>query len=178
MKLVRENLFEISQGKYNGLGSIGIGKIALIKKWLAEKGIENYTIKNDNTIDINGDLVFAKLAHENLISPIIEFLPDYIQFATIYGNFDISGCSLLHLRGCPIKVTESFDCSINELNSLDFCPKYVGGEFVCYNNIDEFTENDVKSRCNVGRGIYTTEKKYYGQSADYNQVVSNAIKNM
>jgi len=38
------------------------------------------------------------------------------------------------LEGCPINVGGDFDCSGNQLTSLEYCPKNVGGNFNCYDN--------------------------------------------
>jgi len=177
MKLVRESLLEISQGKHSGLGSIGIGVTTLIKKWLEEKGITAYLIKDNGMIDVDGNIDFRKLAFESSgkYSPNIEAFPDFIQFGTVYGSFDISDCGFLNLKGCPIKVTKSFNCSENELSSLDFCPKFVYGEFACYSNLEKFTKEYVKSKCTVKRGIFVSASDYYENSWDYTQMLKNEI---
>ena len=56
------------------------------------------------------------------------------------GTIDVNGCVNLYNRGLtkiPFKfgeVTGNFDCSLNQLTSLEGCPKEVGGEFDCYSN--------------------------------------------
>jgi len=67
----------------------------------------------------------------------------------IEGNFDCSHNSLISLEGCPKEVGGHFDCYYNNLISLEGCPKKVGGNFNCSHNQVKFTEEEVRSRCNV-----------------------------
>ena len=56
------------------------------------------------------------------------------------GSIDVSGGVYLSYRKLdrlPLKfnrVLGQFDCSYNELTSLEGCPKYVGGSFFCSGN--------------------------------------------
>jgi len=50
------------------------------------------------------------------------------------GYFDCFLNKLTSLEFCPKEVSGSFDCSSNELTSLEFCPEKVSGNFYCYNN--------------------------------------------
>ena len=61
---------------------------------------------------------------------------------------------LKNLEGCPSSVGEWFDCSNNHLKSLDGCPKSVGGNFSCRDNLVQFTEEEVRERCNVRGDVY------------------------
>ena len=75
--------------------------------------ITDYTINSDGSIDVN----------------------DHGVFFNGYG-----------LNELPLKfnrVSGKFDCSHNNLTSLEGCPKYVGGSFFCNNN--KLTFNS--SRC-------------------------------
>jgi hypothetical protein len=78
----------------NPLVSLGIGQRAQITKWLDEMDVIGYTINDDFTIDVNGDvdLSFTKL---------VEF-PDYIQFNYVNGYFNCSNNYLISLKGCPL----------------------------------------------------------------------------
>ena len=63
-----------------------------------------------------------------------------LKFGVVTGYFDCSNNNLRSLEGCPLRVGGYFDCSRNNLTSLEGCPKYVGGNFYCnYNSIREFT---------------------------------------
>ena len=62
--------------------------------------------------------------------------------------------NLTSLEGCPRQVDGEFDCSECEnLTSLEGCPRQVGMGFHCYDCGIKFTEDDVKSLCNVGGKI-------------------------
>lgn len=47
------------------------------------------------------------------------------------GNFDCSWNELTSLEGCPEKVEGGFRCSRNKLTSLKGCPKEIKGDFDC-----------------------------------------------
>ena len=138
----------------------------MIEKWLKENDIENYTIKDDFTIDVDGNVDLNK---RNLVR-----FPEYIQFGVVKGYFDcysthltsLKGaprivergfcCShneLTSLKGAPEKVKWDFDCSNNKLTSLKGVPKEVGGDFYCRKNTTKFTETDVRKVCNVKGSI-------------------------
>lgn len=139
----------------------------LIKKWLTLYDITNYTINNDYTIDVDGDVF--------LCDPVLLEFPPFIQFGTVNGCFSCRYSKLLTLRGCPRIVKKSFNCSHNKLEDLKGAPSEVGGSFYCYSNnlttlegapkkVEEdfncrfnsidFTEDDVKKVCKVGKHIY------------------------
>jgi hypothetical protein len=54
----------------NFFKNLGIGKEALIKKWLDEHKITNYKINDDLTIDVNRNVYLIEYREE--------YLPDYI----------------------------------------------------------------------------------------------------
>jgi len=108
------------------LSSLGVGKIAEIKKWLEKYKISNYEINDDFTIDAENVTIFDKKE--------LEYLPDYINFNTISGFFAIIRCDLKSLRGCPKTVLQTFNISNNSLSSLEFEPTFVGNNYWCYNN--------------------------------------------
>jgi hypothetical protein len=56
-----------------------------------------------------------------------------IQFGQVTGFFDCSNNQLTSLDGSPHKV-HNFDCSYNNLTDLAGSPKEVGGGFYCSNN--------------------------------------------
>ena len=63
-----------------------------------------------------------------------------LKFGIVTGYFDCSNNNLTSLEGCPLRVGGYFSCSWNRLTSLEGCPKYVGDDFWCQsNNIREFT---------------------------------------
>jgi hypothetical protein len=119
-----------------------------IQSWLEEMKIENYTINDDLTVDVNGDVFLGRKK--------LNSIP--IQFGTINGSMSIWDNHLVSLKGCPSKITESFDCSHNKLKSFEYCPIEIGAYFVFYaNQISTFDffpnsvgslviyENDIKN---------------------------------
>jgi hypothetical protein len=135
------------------IADMNIGLRHQITQWLKKMDIENYTINKDFTINVNGDVrLHAKLGEETQ-------LPKYIKFNIIYGKFLIYRNKLTTLKGCPVKVVGSndtwgsFRCYNNNLTSLKYAPKYVEGDFDCRNNPGNFTREDVKKVCKVGRDI-------------------------
>ena len=72
-----------------------------------EYDIKNYTINRDGTIDVD-DTVFLSSAGSNK------------KFYTLPLKFNI--------------VSDSFDCSCNNLTTLEGAPKEVGGYFSCNDN--------------------------------------------
>ena len=87
-------------------------------------GIENYTINEDGTIDVNGDV--------NLTYKGLTELP--LKFRNVTGYFFCSANELSSLEGCPESVGGYFSCSRNKLKTLEGCPKSVGGSFRCSSN--------------------------------------------
>ena len=84
-------------------------------------GIENYTINDDGTIDVNGDV--------NLWIKGLTELP--LTFNKVTGYFNCGYNNLTSLKGCPRWIGGNFDCGNNRLASLEFSPDYVGGHFWC-----------------------------------------------
>ena len=87
--------------------------------------IRNYTINQDLTIDVSGDVYLSECS-------LIE-IP--LQFRTVMGNFDICENLLTSLIGCPSTVGKWFCCAYNSLKDLTGCPSSVGGDFYCHHNL-------------------------------------------
>ena len=96
-------------------------------------GITNYTINQDGTVDVDGDVNISswsswlRLRKERLTK-----LP--LKFGRVTGWFDCSGNQLTSLEGCPNWVGGGFNCADNQLTTLEGCPNWVGGDFYCQNN--------------------------------------------
>jgi hypothetical protein len=86
--------------------------------------IKNYTINDDLSIDVNGDV--------ELYGEGLEYLP--LKFNYVSGGFSCSYNKLKTLEGSPQTVGEDFHCSGNELKTLEGCPQTVDGVFDCYSN--------------------------------------------
>ncbi len=106
--------------------------ISLICK---QYGITNYTINEDGSIDVVGDV---DLYDKNLTE-----LP--LTFNKVSGSFNCSWNRLTSLKGGPRWVGGYFYCSHNQLTSLEFSPDYVGGDFYCTGNklIDNYCETEI-----------------------------------
>ena len=107
--------------------------------------IENYTINDDGSIDVDGNV---NLSYKNLTQ-----LP--LTFNKVTGYFDCGRNGLTSLKGCPKWVGRGFYCSNNRLTSLEFSPDYVGGDFRCSSNklIDNYCDTE------IGGNFYTTLKQ-------------------
>jgi hypothetical protein len=95
-----------------------------IKQWLNRVGVSSYTVHDDLTVDVNGNV--------SLSTSGLNEIP--VQFGVVNGNFSVFGCNLKSLKGSPRKVAGHFDCSYNKLTTLEYSPIQVLGSFFCYSN--------------------------------------------
>ena len=62
-----------------------------------------------------------------------------VKYNKINGHFNCSWNDLTSLEGSPVEVNGYFSCHNNKLTSFQFAPKIIRGDFVCaYNNIKTF----------------------------------------
>ena len=92
--------------------------------------ITNYTVNDDGSIDVNGNV---KISFHKFTE-----LP--IRFNKVLGSFSCSNNKLTTLKGCPRWVGNWFSCEFNDLTTLEFAPDYVGGWFSCVEN-EKLTDN-------------------------------------
>jgi hypothetical protein len=92
---------------------------------------------------IKGDVNISRLA----LNSILEML-DFSDII-VEGSFDCSYNQLTSLEGSPKSVEGSFWCENNQLISLEGSPKTVGRHFYCNNNLKKFTEEEVRKVCDV-----------------------------
>ena len=57
-----------------------------------------------------------------------------VKFGKVTGNFNCSNNQLTSLEYAPKEVNGYFNCSNNQLTSLEYAPKEVTGSFYCSNN--------------------------------------------
>ena len=91
-------------------------------KGICEKyNVRNYTINQDETVDVDGDvyLSFKKLSK----------LP--LNFGKVSGSFNCYDNDLGTLKGCPKEVGHNFNCHNTKLTSLEYGPVIVGHDFSC-----------------------------------------------
>ncbi len=104
-----------------------------IKDICKRYSIGDYTVNEDGTVDVDGDV---DLKHWNYT---LYILP--IKFGTVTGNFSCGSGNdidykneLTSLEGCPHTVGGDFRCPMNNLTSLEGGPTEVGGNYYCYKN--------------------------------------------
>ena len=116
-----------------------------IESWCEEMDIQNYTINSQGEIDVYGNVMLQN----NLFSE----LP--YKFGKVMGIFVLDNCkNLITLKNCPHYVF-GFSCSdCLQLDSLEGCPKEVGGDFWCNDCKRKFTKEEIKSLCKV-KGVIT-----------------------
>ncbi|MCK9471932.1 MAG: hypothetical protein M0Q88_09295 [Bacilli bacterium] len=83
---------------------------AICKKY----NIKNYTINEDGSIDVEGDV--------DLSGKKLKVLP--LKFRKVSGNFDCSNNKLVSLDGAPKRVSGIFWCYSNNLKNIDYLSKY------------------------------------------------------
>lgn len=93
------------------------------------------------------------------------------KFGKVSGSFICNDCGLTSLYNAPDEVGDVFCCSGNKLESLRGCPGKVGISFECEANAAEFTEDDIKQYCKVGRKVKVCDIKpvriFTAGNADY-----------
>jgi hypothetical protein len=81
--------------------------------------IDNYTVNEDGTVDVDGDV---ELSDKGL-----KKLP--LKFGRVTGHFSCNNNELTTLEGSPSRVGGYFICNSNELTTLKGGPSEVGGNF-------------------------------------------------
>ena len=97
----------------------------------------------------NGSKGGLNLANKNLT-----VLPAILKDITVNGYFDCSGNNLTTLENSPKIVTGTFNCKENLLTSLKGAPSSVGEDFICNNNPVKFTREQVRAVCNVKKKVF------------------------
>ena len=110
----------------------------------SECNIENYTINDDYTVDVRGNVFFYNSLSKiplkfNIVSDSFYFSKNKLTTLKgspkkVGGNFWCHGNKLTTLEGGPMNVGENFDCRNNGLTTLEGSPKKVGGNFNCSDN--------------------------------------------
>ena len=95
-----------------------------IKRKCKKFGIKNYTINEDSTIDVDGNVY---LRNKGLTK-----IP--LKFGKVSGYFDCSFNKLISLSGAPLSVGRGFYCFNNQLKSLSGISGRISGGIYCYNN--------------------------------------------
>ena len=81
---------------------------------------------------INDDLTVDVNSRVDLSFKDLKDVP--IKFNKIEGDFNCSDNNLTSLEGCPTVINGGFHCGFNNLTSLKGCPTVINGGFHCSNN--------------------------------------------
>lgn len=101
-----------------------LNSIYEVNSWLNRNNIQNYIIRQDNSVDVRGNVDISNRG--------IYEIP--VKFNIVNGSFNCSGNKMLDLTGSPILVYGDFDCSNNKIISLRGGPSHVYGTMDCSNN--------------------------------------------
>jgi hypothetical protein len=93
-----------------------------IKQICRKYHIYNYTINEDKSIDVIGNVVFI---------PQAQFSKLPLNFNKVSGSFKCLCNGLTTLEGSPKWVGRSFIIMGSSLTSLKYAPQYVNGSFYC-----------------------------------------------
>ena len=130
MKLFRyKNFIKESKEDWKII-NFGLGNSYNIDSICKKFGIKNYTINEDGSIDVDGDVNLSNTINSG--ARILTELP--LKFGKVSGHFNCSYNELRSLEGAPREVGGYFDCSNNQLTSLSGSPREVGRYFHCNNN--------------------------------------------
>jgi len=94
-----------------------------IKDLCSEYNITDYQIRDDGSIDVEGDVDLCEKLED------LKQLP--LTFNEVKGYFNCEENKLTTLRGCPKEVRGFFSCSWNKLTSLEHSLEIVEGNFYC-----------------------------------------------
>ena len=111
-------------------------------KFYSIQSLIDRTVKIPDGTVCDGNINFRELD--------LKVLPDLSNLILI-GGFDCSYNQLTSLDGAPAKVSGDFNCSQNQLTSLEDAPKEVGGRFNCVDNQLTSLEGSPEK---VGRDFY------------------------
>jgi hypothetical protein len=123
-------------------GFLNIFKHRNIKKMCRKYKIEEYTINDDDSIDIHG---YSFTLRDRKFPLKLRSVRDGFYYAihsklienspiNVGGNFYCSNNVLTSLVGGPERVGGNYDCRNNKLTSLVGCASHVGGELDCSSN--------------------------------------------
>ena len=97
-----------------------------IKDLCSEYGIWGYRIRDDGSIDVEGDV--------NLWERLKDLKQLPLNFNEVGGYFECGNNNLTTLEGCPKVLSGNFGCSWNKLTSLEHSPEIVDEDFYCWGN--------------------------------------------
>ena len=142
--------------------------------------IQDYTINNDMSIDVDNDVIISELE--------LVYIP--LKFNKVSGDFNCSNNNLITLKNTPTIIGEDFDCYDNKIRTFKYFPKeiysgFVGMRFNPINElwqrfydleyIDYFNELDIIQ--NYGKTVILDRLNYFLQDLDKPEIKENSLKN-
>ena len=101
-----------------------------IYQWCTDNLIENFTINDNLTVDVEDNVILYLVTMEELP----------VQFGYVKGDFILGENNLKTLKGVPHTVGGDFICGGNDIRDLDFFPKDIDSRIILLNNpIKSFT---------------------------------------
>ncbi|MEA3499286.1 MAG: hypothetical protein U9R16_09530 [Campylobacterota bacterium] len=95
-----------------------------IYQWCTDHLIENFTINDDLTVDVE----------DNVILYLVEMEELPVNFGYVKGDFILGENNLETLEGVPHTVGGDFICGGNNIRDLDFFPKEIDSRVILLNN--------------------------------------------
>lgn len=89
-----------------------------IAKWLTTNSITDFTINDDNTVDVRGDLNLDGLRHAKLP----------VKFNHVTGSVSLAGAMLTTLEGLPEEINGDFDITSVKLDNVTGFPLKIHGD--------------------------------------------------
>ena len=95
-----------------------------ICNWCTDNLIENFTINDDLTVDVDDNVILYLCQMEELP----------VQFGNVSGDFILGENNLKTLEGVPTSVGGDFICGGNDIRDLDYFPKVINARIILLNN--------------------------------------------
>ena len=136
------------------LSSTGAGIQHFIDKWFKEYVITNgkpIVVKDENgkfvCVDVIGDVIIKSYR--------ASAFPEYIKFGHVSGSFECSYSQLESMRGFPQQVDRDFTCyNCSNIFSIEGLPNVIGRDCIIRFCGKQFTENEIRAKCNVKRNVF------------------------
>ena len=138
--------------------NLGLGKIALIRKFLTNcTNNRGWTINDNDTIDIDANLIiFAKNLKDMGFDTKNFELPEYIKFGKIkgYACMNSGDTKYKSFRGFPKYIRGNLlVCLHDDIESLNGFPKRIAGEVILQNN-KKFSIKQIREVSDIKKEIY------------------------
>lgn len=134
-----------------------------IREICEKYNIKNYTINQDGSIDVNGDVWLYNMK--------LYKIP--IKFNKVTGYFSCHSNFLTTLENCPNEIGKSFSCYSNRLTSLEGFPQKVGKYTHCCPNF--YLESINGYTGDYKKLLLSNNKKYLIRKHKLN-LINNIIK--